>query len=180
MNENAPVDYMERTRQYYRALGYDSDYVWSHYDDVPFAALTKPLAQSRLTLITTANPKSVGEQEAVDREKVVWSGDMAAAPDELYTDNLAWDKESTHTRDRECFLLVNAANRLVGDGVVGELAARFHGVPTDYSQRRTIEGFAPRGPTTMSGGRCGCRIPAAALTRLPSNREFGRPRVGST
>lgn len=24
-----PVQYMERTRQYYRALGYDNDYVWA-------------------------------------------------------------------------------------------------------------------------------------------------------
>ena len=143
MNENAPVDYMERTRQYYRALGYDSDYVWSHNDDVPFAPLSKPLAQSRLTLITTASPKSVGNQKAADRNKTVWSGYMTAAPDELYTDDLAWDKASTHTKDRECFLPVSAADRLVRDGLVGELAPRFHGVPTVYSQGETIETFAP-------------------------------------
>jgi len=134
---------MERTRQYYRALGYDSDYVWSHNEDVPFSSLSKPLAQLRLTLITTAGPKSVGEQEAGGRGGAVWSGDMSAAPDELYTDNLAWDKESTHTRDRESFLPTSAAHRLVRDGLVGELAPRFHGVPTAYSQRETIEIFAP-------------------------------------
>ena len=31
------VSYMERTRQYYRALGYEQDYVWARFDDVPFA-----------------------------------------------------------------------------------------------------------------------------------------------
>jgi len=33
-----PVGYMERTRDYYRALGYAKDYVWAHFDDVPFPA----------------------------------------------------------------------------------------------------------------------------------------------
>ena len=32
-----PVRYMERTRRYYRALGYTRDYVWAVVDDVPFA-----------------------------------------------------------------------------------------------------------------------------------------------
>ena len=41
-----PVTYMERTRKYYRALGYGQDYVWSHYDDVPFARLNRPPASS--------------------------------------------------------------------------------------------------------------------------------------
>ena len=31
-----PVPYMERTRQYYRALGYAKDYVWARHDEVPF------------------------------------------------------------------------------------------------------------------------------------------------
>ena len=37
--ENAPVEYMERTRRYYRALGYEQDYRWAHHDDVPSRAL---------------------------------------------------------------------------------------------------------------------------------------------
>ena len=38
---DAPIPYMERTRHYYRALGYDQDYVWANFDDVPFARLSK-------------------------------------------------------------------------------------------------------------------------------------------
>ena len=33
------VPYMERTRLYYRALGYESDYVWATFADVPFVQL---------------------------------------------------------------------------------------------------------------------------------------------
>ena len=50
-----PVGYMERTRLYYRALGYEQDYVWSTYDDVPFARLGAPLSESKIALITTVS-----------------------------------------------------------------------------------------------------------------------------
>jgi hypothetical protein len=32
----APVKYMDRTRHYYRALGYTQDYTWVTFDNVPF------------------------------------------------------------------------------------------------------------------------------------------------
>ena len=32
----APVPYMERTRAYYTAQGFEAAYVWAHFDDVPF------------------------------------------------------------------------------------------------------------------------------------------------
>ena len=51
-----PVAYMQRTRAYYAALGYPTPYRWAAFSDVPFAPLRKPLAQSRLALITTAAP----------------------------------------------------------------------------------------------------------------------------
>src|SRR4051812_1573155 len=51
---DAPIPYMQRTRDYYLALGYDNPYRWAHFDDVPFTPLTIPLAEARLALITTA------------------------------------------------------------------------------------------------------------------------------
>src|SRR5690349_23761472 len=50
-----PVPYMERTRLYYRALGYEQDYTWAHFADVPFTRLAKPLADCRIGLVTTAS-----------------------------------------------------------------------------------------------------------------------------
>lgn len=133
-----PVPYMERTRQYYRALGYAKDYVWARHDDVPFARLTKPLSQCRIALITTAGPPGhTGKRQ-------LWSGAIDPAPTTLHTANLAWDKESTHTDDRGSFLPIEAATKLAQDGVFASLAPRFHGVPTDYSQRSTTEEVAPQ------------------------------------
>ena len=54
-----PVGYMERTRLYYRALGYKADYQWAHHTDAPFARLPKPLSECRIALLTTASPLDV-------------------------------------------------------------------------------------------------------------------------
>ena len=56
---------------------------------------------------------------------------------------MSWDRESTHTDDRETFLPIAAAQRLVADGTLGAVAPRFHAAPTDYSQRKTTEQDAP-------------------------------------
>lgn len=137
-----PIAYIERTRDYYRALGYTKDYVWSHYDDVPFARLMKPLAQARIGLVTTAKPIDLSNEDSKGIRKA-WAAPMDPPPELLNTDNLAWDRESTHTDDRETFLPIVAIQALIREGTVGELTARFHGVPTEYSQRKTLEVDAP-------------------------------------
>lgn len=139
--DGMPVPYMERTRHYYRALGYETDYVWAHHDDVPFARLSKPLRTSTVALITTAGPPDLSNRDARNR-KHVWSGEVANPPSTFDTD-VAWDKEATHTDDRETFLPIDAMNRLVADGTIGTLSPRFHGAPTDYSHRKTNEEDAP-------------------------------------
>ena len=125
---DAPVPYMERTRNYYRALGYRNDYVWAHHESVPFARLAKPLAESTVALITTAGPLDRSNRDGRNR-KHVWSGESKHPPATFETD-LAWDKESTHTDDRETFLPIDAVGRLFAEGVVGGLTRRFYGAPT--------------------------------------------------
>jgi hypothetical protein len=135
------VPYMERTRRYYRALGYDSDYVWAHFDEVPFARLGKPLRDARIGLITTAGPPDRSNRDARGR-KQVWSGEIASPPLTFDTD-VAWDREATHTDDRETFLPIDAARRLCAEGLFAALCPRFHHAPTDYSHRKTLEQDAP-------------------------------------
>ena len=36
-----PIRYIDRSRAYYLALGYDNPYRWAHNKDVPFTALSK-------------------------------------------------------------------------------------------------------------------------------------------
>ena len=128
---------MDRTRHYYRALGYTRDYIWAAFDDVPLSQLAKPLWELRIVLITPASPVDF------DGAKRVWSGQVSPPPPKLFTDNVAWDKESTHTNDRASFLPIQAASELALEGLFAALTARFHGVPTEYSQRKTLTEDAP-------------------------------------
>src|SRR5258708_17046990 len=55
-DDDAPIPYMRRTREYYRAIGYTTPYRWAHHVNAPFQPLQKPLAQSRIAIVTTAVP----------------------------------------------------------------------------------------------------------------------------
>ena len=132
-----PVPYMERTRQYYRALGYAKDYVWARHDEVPFAKLPKPLSECRLALITTAGPVPY------DGKPVVVRSDRSGARQAAHRQPRLGQGIDPHRRSRS-FLPIEVASKLARDGVFAGLAPRFHGVPTDYSQRSTTEDVAPK------------------------------------
>ena len=57
---SAPVEYMQRMRDYYLALGYNNPYQWAYHESVPFHALKKSVTQSRIGLVTTAAPLKSG------------------------------------------------------------------------------------------------------------------------
>jgi hypothetical protein len=139
------VSYIDRTREFYLALDYGDPYRWARFDEVPFAPLAKPLSECRLTLVTTASPwrEEAPDPGSLRGQKQVWSGSTDTTPERLYTDDLAWDKEATHVDDVGTFLPLDQLHEFGAAGRIAGLAARFHGVPTDYSQRRTIEQDAP-------------------------------------
>jgi D-proline reductase (dithiol) PrdB len=132
------VSYIDKSREYYLARGYGNPYRWAHHDDAPFAPLAKPLNQTRVALITTA----VMTRE--DRSLTeVYDAPTAPPPIVMYTDHRSWDKKATHTRDVESFLPIRRVAEFAAAGRVGGLSSRFYGVPTDFSQRRTVERYAP-------------------------------------
>ena len=135
-----PVQYMSRTRAYYRALGYQQDYVWATQPEVAFAPVTKAASELTLALVTTANPLDWIEGQP----KQVWSGSTAAPPQALNTSDLAWDKDNTHTDDVESFLPIKAAQRLVDAGGLGALTSRYYGLPSEYSQAKTQQQDVPQ------------------------------------
>ena len=138
------VSYIDRTREFYAAQGYERPYRWARFDDVPFAPLPKPLAECRVAVVTTASPPGArSDPGSLRAGKEVWSAPVDPLPEELFTDHLAWDKQATHTDDVGSFLPIAALRAFAESGRIGSLAPRFHGVPTDYSQRRTLEVDAP-------------------------------------
>jgi hypothetical protein len=144
-----PIEYMERTREYYLALGYGNPYGWAHHDDVPFRPLAKPLARSRVTIVTTAAPyqPDKGDQgpgapyNAQAKFYQVYSGDTSVDHD-LRIAHVAIDRKHTTMEDSGTWFPLPALRRA---GMAGrlQLAPRFHGLPTDRSQEQTNAAYAP-------------------------------------
>lgn len=139
------VSYIDRTRAHYAALGYEKPYAYAHHEDVPFARLSKPLSDCRVALLTTASPwqDNASQQQKRFVRREVWSAQSATPPERLFTDNLAWDKESTHTRDVESFMPLHRLAEAAAAGRIGSVGPRYYGIPTEYSQSRTQSQDAP-------------------------------------
>ncbi|MGD9942085.1 MAG: reductase [Burkholderiaceae bacterium] len=149
-DEDAPIAYMQRTRSWYLGLGYDNPYRWAHYTDVPFTPLTKPLALSVVTLITTAapfqpdkGPQGAGAPyNAAAKFYHVYSGSSAEDHD-LRISHVAIDRKNADMEDRECWFPLPALRQAAAQCRIGRLAPRFFGAPTNRSQRHTLEVDAP-------------------------------------
>jgi hypothetical protein len=146
---DAPIDYMRRTRDYYLALGYDNPYRWSHYVDAPFTPLKKPLKDSTLALITTAAPyqPDKGDQgpgaayNAAAKFYTVFSGDTAVDHDTRIS-HIGYDRKHSTAKDSNTWFPLPLMRAFAGEGRF-RLAQRFHGAPTNRSQRVTLETDAP-------------------------------------
>ena len=136
------VRYIDRTRDYYRAQGYEKPYRWPVFEDVPFTLPGKPLVESTATLITTANEWH-GDVQPASSLRRVYPIDSAQPPERFHTDDLSWHKKATHTDDVGTFFPLSELQNLVVAGRLGAVAARCHGVPTRYSTTRTLTEDAP-------------------------------------
>jgi D-proline reductase (dithiol) PrdB len=149
-DDDAPIGYMARTRDYYAAIGYDTPYRWAHYIDAPFQPLRKPLDQSRIALITTAAPFDPGKGDQGPGAKYnggakfysVYDGDTSKSHD-LRISHIAYDRVHTTADDSGTWFPLPQLQRLARDGRIGNVAPRFFGAPTNRSHRVTIETDAP-------------------------------------
>lgn len=139
MTEVYDVPYMIRTRDYYRAQGYETDYVWAHNSETPFTPLSKPVNESKIGVITTSMP----DTEQGRKERRVYSLPVSPIPKSMYTAELSWHHTVTHTDDVSSFLPLEQLKRLENSGEIGEQADKFHCLPTEYSQRNTTKNDAP-------------------------------------
>jgi hypothetical protein len=147
---DAPIPYLQRIRDYYQALGYGAPYEWAHYADVPWHGLDKPLSECRVALITTAAPfqPDKGDQgpgapyNAQAKFYSVYSSDTATEHD-LRISHLAIDRQHTTAEDSAAYFPLAELRRSATAGRIGAMAARFHGLPTNRSQRVTLEVDAP-------------------------------------
>ena len=144
-----PVRYIERTHRWYQTLGYGAPYRYAHYQDVPFTPLAAPLASLRLALLTTAAPyrAECGDQSvrapynAAAKFFEVYAGSTDANHD-LRVSHVAVDRDNL-VDDPNLWFPLPALRRARDRQRIGHLTANFIGVPTNRSQRHTIETDAP-------------------------------------
>lgn len=144
------VPYMERTRDYYQALGFAAPYRWAHHDDTPFARLEKPLAECRVALITTAAPyqPDQGDQgpgaayNAGAKFFQVYSDDAFGSPDPRIS-HVGYDRAHTTAKDVNTYFPLVQLRECAAAGRIGSLAPRFHGAPTNRSHKITVNQDAP-------------------------------------
>lgn len=147
---DAAIPYMQRTRNYYAAIGYTDPYRWAHYNDAPFQPLKKPLAQSRVTIVTTAAPFDPAKGDQGPGAKYngaakffqVYDGATSLRHD-LRISHIGYDRKHTTAEDSGTWFPLPQLLRFQASGRIGEVAPRFFGAPTNRSQRTTIEIDAP-------------------------------------
>ena len=150
MAEDAPIQYMARTRDYYRALGYEEPYRWAHFADVPFTPMRKPLKDCRIGLVTTAAiyDPAHGQQgpgapyNAAAKFHRAYAHSIEGNPD-VRISHVTYDRTHTSAIDQNCWFPLAQLKRVAGEGRIAGVSPRFYGAPTTRSQRSTIERDAP-------------------------------------
>jgi hypothetical protein len=85
----------------------------------------------RVGIITTA-------ALALDAPLEPYTAPTTPTPNSMATEHLSWHKAATTTDDLGAFLPLEHLRQFADAGFIGSLAPRFAGVPTIYSQRRTM------------------------------------------
>ena len=133
------VPYMERTRLFYRAQGFDKDYVWAHFEATPFSAPSKPLEDCVVTVVTTAvaHPRYPSRSE---KQKVFLLLNPRQSLIRLSFPGIRKRHIPTTGKVTSRWKFLTSSR---GDGMIKRVSKRFHFVPTQYSQKATSIEDAP-------------------------------------
>lgn len=141
-----PLDYIKRTRYYYKSLGFSKPYEWAHYIDIPFTPLKKSLVHCRVGIVTTAAPYQEGKGDqgpgalynGAAKFYGVYAASSLSCPD-LRISHVAIDRDHTSASDMGSYFPLAALRRIEAAGAIGGIADRFYGLPTNRSKRITLE-----------------------------------------
>lgn len=146
MIETSSLNYLQRIAEYYQVLGYGEPYRWAHFDEVPFSLLNKPLSESTVGIVTTAalyqpDKGDQGPGAAYNgRAKFfsVYSESTQTEPD-LRISHVGYDREHTEATDQGSYFPLAALKQLAAAGKIGRVSPRFYGLPSNRSQKTTID-----------------------------------------
>jgi D-proline reductase (dithiol) PrdB len=136
---------MESIRQRYEELGY-APYRWFHADSPPpFTALRKPLAESKLGVVSTSGAYVVGQPAFHYRDDTSVRAIAKNTPQaEIHFSHITENYLENPRKDPNCIVPITALNEAEAAGRIGELApALFTCMGGIYSQRRVREELIP-------------------------------------
>lgn len=144
MSSLPPVDYIQRTREQYDALGYPA-YHWVYSETPPpFTPLTKPLSACRMALISSGGIYREGQIAFHFKDDLSYRIIDAETPVEtLRATHFAYDLTDAR-RDPNVVFPLHTLKKLVSNGAIGSLSANAYtfmgGI---YSSRKVASTLAP-------------------------------------
>lgn len=147
--DDQPVRYIDRTHAWYDRIGTANHYRYASFEQVPFHRLRKPLKDCTVALVTTAAPyqPDKGPQDsrapynAAAKFYAVYSAPASQDPD-LRISHVGVNRREL-TDDMDSWFPLRALRRACALGRIGRMAPRFHGMPTNRSQRHTMSVDGP-------------------------------------
>ena len=139
-----PIDYIQRTREQYDALGYPA-YRWVVNEDVPpFTPLARPLAESTVGLIASGGIYRVGQTAFHFHDDISFRAiDVATPASELRVSHFAYDTSDAR-EDVNVVFPYQTLQDLARLGRIGRLSRQAYtfmgGI---YSARKVREVLAP-------------------------------------
>ncbi|MCH8844009.1 MAG: hypothetical protein IID61_13690 [SAR324 cluster bacterium] len=148
------LSYIDLTQQWYQRKGQPNFYRYAKHEDGPFTRPIKPLAESRLVMISSAGIEIVLDDGP---DPVPFKGinigakekaEVFAIPSDTPKEKLryitgAHNRRESDMLDIDAFFPVTRLRELVAEGVIGDLAANHLRIRPSYSRRKTRELDAP-------------------------------------
>ena len=151
MDYNAPLDYLSRIKSYYIGLGYQYPYEWAKLNVVPFTHFDKPLNDAKIGIVTTAAIFDPGNGEQGPSAPYNGKAKFFSSYVEpifpspnVRISHIAIDRAHTKADDMASYFPLDALLRLASTGYIGSVSSNFYGLPTNRSQRVTVEIDCPK------------------------------------
>ncbi len=148
-----PVAYIERTRAWYTALGFETPYKWAdnRAEPIPFSRLPCQLKEATVSIVTTATlyDPTKGDQgpgaayNGAAKFFEVYRHEAKTSVDTRIS-HIAYDRDHTTAEDQRTWFPLEALLATSKDGRIRSVGSHFYGVPTNRSQRVTSEIDAPK------------------------------------
>lgn len=145
------IRYIEKTHEYYRNLGYEKTYNYAYSEDIPFTPLKKPLAESQVTLVTTASFVLLDEAgNPLEEPWLIGTNELEVftAPSDWPADRILstsedHDRYQTDMKDIQVFFPTTRMQEFLKEGTFGSLSKNYYRTPPNYSHRKTMEVDGP-------------------------------------